>query len=258
MTRLNKLFFFCSILLIAENVSSQVVLIQEDVNADTVASDSGPNRRHYNSSFYSFGMLFGSPDSTGSAIHPQSSFHVQLGTRSKIKVNNVLSWGMENLLDFKSYRLKQDTSKTFGGDALHKKETFMVLAYDILLFTRINFDPKRGDHLGKYLDLGGYGGVNFLRRHKLVDTVNTQYGFERGKYIASNLKYVEWFNYGLTARVGWWGLSLYFNYRLSDLFKVYQSIRYQELPRFEAGINFDIESYEWKDNYMWKKKKILF
>ena len=245
-------------LLSSELVSAQVILIQENVNADTVLSDVGPNRRKYSSGFYSIGMLFGQPDSTGSAINSKSSFHFQLGGRTKYKLNNVFSWGIENMLDYKSFRIKQNDEKTFGGDVIHKKETFIVLSYELLLFTRINFDPKRGDHLGKYLDLGAYGGFNFIKRHKVVDTVNTQYGFERGKYIMSNLKYVEKFNYGVTARIGWWGLSLYCNYRLSNLFKRYQSINYQELPRFEAGINIDIASVELKDNYMRKRKKRQF
>jgi hypothetical protein len=94
----------------------------------------------------------------------------------------------------------------------------------------------------------------------VVDTVNVNYGFERGKYIAMNLKYVEWFNYGVTARIGWWGMSAYVNYRLSDLFKKFNQIDYKELPRFEAGLSFDIESIEWQENYMRKSrnKKIRF
>lgn len=241
-----------------ELISAQVILIEENVNADTVLSEIGPNRKKYHSGFYSFGMIFGQPDSIGSAIDSRASWHIQFGDRAKFKLNNVFSWGIENMLDYKSFRISQNEDKTFGGDVIHKKETFIVLSYEILLFTRINFDPKRGDHLGKYLDLGAFGGYNFIKRHKVVDTVNTQYGFERGKYIMSNLKYVEKFNYGITARIGWWGLSLYFNYRLSNLFKPFQSINYQELPRFEAGINIDFASVELKDNYMRKRKFRFF
>jgi hypothetical protein len=253
-----RIFLFIVFFSWVEFSTAQVILIQENVNADTTLSETGPNRKKYNSGFYSIGMIFGAPDSIGSAIDAKASFHLQLGSRVKLKLNNVFSWGIENMLDYKSFRIKQIDDKTFGGDVIHKKEAFIVLSYELLFFTRINFDPKRGDHLGKYIDLGAFGGYNFLRRHKVVDTVNTQYGFERGKYIMSDLKYVEKFNYGLTARIGWWGLSLYCNYRLSDLFKPYQSIDYQELPRYEAGINIDIASVEWKENYMRKGKKYLF
>lgn len=246
------------LIIVSENISAQVILIQENVNADTVLSETGPNRKKYYSGFYSVGMIFGQPDSTGSAIDSKASYHLQLGNRAKFKVNNVLSWGVENMFDYKSFRIKQNDDKTFGGDVLHKKETFIVLSYELLLFTRFNIDPKRGDHLGKYLDLGVYGGYNLIKRHKVVDTVSSVYGFERGKYIMTNLKYVEKFNYGVTARIGWWGLSLYCNYRLSSLFKPFQSINYQELPRFEAGINIDVASVEWKENYMRKRKKRHF
>jgi hypothetical protein len=253
--RIVALLFF---LLLTDLVSAQVILIQENVNADTVLSKTGPNRKKYFSGFYSIGMIFGQPDSTGSAIDSKASYHLQLGNRTKFKLNNIFSWGIENMLDYKSFRIKQNDDKSFGGDVLHKKETFILLSYELLLYTRINFDPKRGDQLGKYFDIGAYGGYNGIRRHKVVDTISNQYGFERGKYIMSNLKYVEKFNYGVTARIGWWGLSLYCNYRLSDLFKPHQSIRYQELPRFEAGINIDIAAVELKDNYLRKRKFRLF
>lgn len=253
-----KKVLFIFFLFLSVFTDAQVVLIKENVNADTVLSEVGPNRKRYHSGFYSFGILFGNPDSTGSAIHAYKSFHVQLGDRVKFKLNNVFSWGIENLFDYKSFRIKQDSLKTFGGSVLHNKETFIVLAYDLLFFLRINFDPKRGDHLGKYIDIGAYGGYNFITRYKSVDTVQSQYGFERGKFIASKLRYIDRFNYGITARAGWWGLSVYFNYRLSDLFKEFESIRYQELPRYEAGINFDIESVQFKDNYMRKRKYMRF
>lgn len=238
-------------------LNAQVILLQEDVIADTITPTEGPNRDRYKSTYTSFGLLFGPTNNHASDILPYFSYNVQSGARLKLKINKVLSWGLESYFDFKSFRIKQSDEKTFGGEApsLHKKETFFVVAYDLAIFTRINFDPKRGDFLGTYLDLGAYGGYNFLRRHKIVDTVNNQFGFEKGKYIASNLKYVEKFNYGVTARFGFGGMSVYFNYRLSNLFKPFRDINYVELPRFEAGISFDVQSYKMRDNYAHRRNK---
>lgn len=248
--------FSILILLVSIDLNAQVILLQEDVIADTVQSTEGPNRERYKSTYTSFGLLFGPSENNGSSILPYFSYNVQSGARLKLKINKILSWGIESFFDFKSFRIKQSDAKTFGGEApsLHKKETFFVVAYDLAFFTRINFDPKRGDFLGTYLDLGAYGGYNFLRRHKIVDTVNNQYGFEKGKYIASNLKYVEKFNYGVTARFGFGGMSVYFNYRLSNLFKPYRDLNYDELPRFEAGLSFDVQSYKLRDNYAHRRK----
>lgn len=231
------LFFLVSV-----SGACQTILIKDEVDVTLNESDTGPNKDHYYSTFSSFGMLFGAPDSTGSEIVPYKSIYFDMGWRSKRQFSGFFALGNEFNFNLKNYNIKQTDEKVFGGFQQHKKEKLVLVNANYTLFTRFNF-VKRGDHLGKYLDLGAFGEYAFVTRHITKDKIASGDGYTYSKHYLRGLKYVNRVNYGFTARLGFSYLTLFCNYRFSDLFNNKVFPAYPEIPRFTAGISLDVPVY---------------
>lgn len=226
-------------LLLFSAAGAQTILIKDEVEETLTESTVGANKDRYYSSFTSIGVLFGAPDSTGSEINPEKSWYYEMGWRTKKQFNGFFAIGSEFNFNAKNYNIKQHDEKVFGGFEKHKKEKLFLINANYTLFMRLNF-VKRGDHLGKYLDLGGFAEYAFIRRHITKDKVETGFGYTYSKHYLRGLKFVNPFNYGVTARFGVNYLSVFCNYRLSDIFNDKVFPAWPELPRFTAGFSFDV------------------
>ena len=125
-------------------------------------------------------------------------------------------------------------TKTVPDININDKEKIQVNLVESSAWLRINMG-RRGNFIGNYLDLGGFGGWNFQKKHK---TINTNAEDEKVKVSTSKLKYVENFSYGFIARVGASRYALSAQYRLSDLFK--SSYAMPELPRLIIGFELGL------------------
>jgi len=142
---------------------------------------------------------------------------------------NALGWD----LYYKStdFYLNQDSTKTFPDKKLHQSEKVSVQNFGGLIYDRFYIGRKI------YLDGGIYGDWTFHSKHVTWDdnVPNTS----SVKTIDRNLSYVNPTNYGVTVRVGTTkGVSLYFNYRLSNLFQTpaAPAVAYPQLPVYTLGI----------------------
>jgi hypothetical protein len=220
--------------------SAQNIIIKQDVDAELEESDYGPNKKFYNSNFTSFGLLFGKPDLPGSETIAWQSFYYETGMRHKRQMGKVFAMGHDWNLNFKQYAIKQHDEKTFGGIAQHKAERLFSINGNLLIYTRFNFKPKRGNQLGRYLDLAGYVEYAMVTRHVVKDKLDEALGGNTVKAYYRGLPYINKWNYGVTARLGFRHMLLFAHYRMSDIFKYSAQFPYQELPRFCAGICFDV------------------
>ena len=97
---------------------------------------------------------------------------------------------------------------------------------------RFNYG-RRGNQLGKYIDLGGYGNIVFDHTHF---TKNKKADGSTIRSRTTGLNYYQLLNYGLSARVGFNKFVLFGQYRMSNMF--YGDKNLPELPRILAGLQF--------------------
>jgi len=225
----------CFLLLVScfmfPQLKAQEVLLHEEVTADTVTPTFGPNYRNFLHSFMAYGAVFGGTEGGGTAIRYGNSGDFLFGVRYKYRVSNFFSWGAEAYYRALFYSIKQDSTKTFPDTLINDKERLTFHNLSAGLYLRFNFERKRGNRVGNFLDLGGYGEWTFrltqFTRNKLPD----------GKVVRTHitgLNYYNAFNYGAMARLGFNRLIFFASWRFSDLFKSSKNL--PELPRLTVGV----------------------
>lgn len=220
------------------------MLLEQDVNADTVLPSSGPNMKNYTHSYFRYGFVAGSSDSAGADIKPGYSSEFAFGVRYKRRISNFYSLGFDVFYNTINYHLKQDSSKIFPNPVLHKKEKLAYNNFGLELYNRINVG-KRGNILGNFVDIGGYGEWGSLIKHFYRDELAVaQTGASVREVTNKRLLYTSNLNYGAVARFGINRYVLYGKYRFSDIIKPgYLSqtgLRYPELPRIIVGIEIGL------------------
>jgi len=140
--------------------------------------------------------------------------------------------GMDFYYKSTDFYLNEDSAKTFPNKILHQQEKISVQNFGGLVYDRIHFSRKI------FLDGGVYGDWAFHSKYITWDA-NTS-GTESTKTIQRNLSFVNPLDYGLTFRFGYSeGFSVYFNYRLSNLFQNMPASEptYPQLPVCVVGID---------------------
>jgi Putative auto-transporter adhesin, head GIN domain len=181
------------------------------------------------------GMGFVTGGYNGAEIKYGSSreFMVGFGGTHKLFRKNVL--GFDVYYRSTGYYLKQNSSKTFPDSIQHQSQKISFQNFGGLIFDRFFI----GRHL--FLDGGFYGDWTFHNR--LVSWDDNTADVSSTKNIDRNLSFANSGNYGLTFRFGSkTGLSLYFNYRLSELFQNSSAPAnvYPVLPAYVIGINLGV------------------
>lgn len=216
-------------------VNSQSLLMFQDVNKDTLKSPKGPNMKKFTHFYMSYGLVLGPSDASGADVQKGPSSNFVFGYRYKRRLSNTFAVGWDLSYSTTSYRLIQDTLKVFPNPVNHDREVLFTNAFQLQLYARINFG-KRGNYIGNFIDLGGYGQWDFSYRHYFQDdlTLPNLYEAEQVQVNNRKLAYTNPFNYGLIVRAGSNRFIVYGAYRLSDMFQA--SYNYPELSRITAGI----------------------
>ncbi len=232
---------------------AQKVLLAQDVTKDTVKQTFGPNQKYFGHFYTGFGLVAGPSEAKGSAVQNLRSNEFLFGYRYKYKVASFYALGLDLALSFQSFNLKQQAGKTLPNTQLYDKEKLKFTNAGLGLYNRFNFD-KRGNYIGKYLDLGVYGNWVPFKTHVYQDDhifglIGPLSGVKKVKVRETGLKYVADFNYGALARIGTNQFALYGAYRLSDLFDSgYAQFNenginvfdFAELPRFMIGLQISL------------------
>lgn len=185
--------------------------------------------------FIGFGFVLGSSNK-GAAVNLGESreFIVGLGFgRRWIKWNGI---GIDLYYKNTNYYLAQDSGKILPNNILHIAEKVTFDNFGGLAFDRFYFGSF-------FLDGGFYFDYTFFTKHVTWDNFAGSYGSSTTKITEKQLVFTNKFNYGLTFRIGKiTGISFYFNYRLTNLFKSYTpansstQITYPELPIYVVGV----------------------
>jgi len=224
-----KRILFVALLFASVSVFAQEVLLEQNVQADSIRPTWGPNLKNFTHFYIGVGFpLNTNEDVTYTKMG--SSAIIDFGFRYKRKFSSFLAAGFDLGFGTASYNLSQDIPKTVPDSIINEKEKFRIIGASPSAYLRINFG-RRGNYVGNFLDMGAYGGWNMRKLHF---TINKNELDEKIRVATTRLDYMENFTYGFLARAGSNRYVVTARYRMSDIFKPSYTI--PELPRFSIGV----------------------
>jgi hypothetical protein len=226
------LFFACFIVLSTHGFAQEEIL-EMNPAVDTIEPVKGPNRKHFVHPFMSFGLCIDAGE-TGAQVKQPRVDQFSFGVRYKRRIAEHFAWGWDLAYNVNDFSLKQDVTKTTPDPILYDSQRMIFNIAQAGLFLRLNYG-KRGNTLGKYIDLAGYGDA------VIAHTLYTKYHLLDNSVVRSRrsgLGYFQRLNYGAQVRFGFKKVIIYGQYRISDMF--YKPENLAELPRIIAGIQFSL------------------
>ena len=192
---------------------SQTVLMEDKVKDYMILDKNGPNLKRFEYLNLCVGLIIPVNDTTTNILIP-SSYYFTIGYRHKTKINNFLAVGLDLNYNYSQFALRQDSRKVVPDSVQHLKQDLRFYKFGLGAYVRFNFD-KRGNNLGKYLDLGAMAdatisAINYTKDRKDGYTIKTK---NRG------MKPYETFNYNLVSRLGYNKLVLSASYRMLSMYK---------------------------------------
>jgi hypothetical protein len=224
---------FAFLLVLSMSVCAQEEILEMNPAVDTIEPVKGPNRKHFVHPFMSFGLCIDAGE-TGAQVKQPRVDQFSFGFRYKRRVAEHFAWGWDLAYNVNDFSLKQDVTKTTPDSILYDRQRMLFYNAQAGLYMRFNYG-KRGNTLGKYIDLAGYGDAVFAH------TLFTKYHLLDNSVVRSRrtgLGYFQRLNYGAQVRFGFKKVIIYGQYRLSDMF--YKPENFAELPRIIAGIQFSL------------------
>jgi hypothetical protein len=201
--------------------------------ADTSA---GAYDKSFGDGFIGFGFVLGKTQEGDEVKFGESrEFIVGFGGGVKwVKWNGL---GIDLYYKSTGYYLAQDSQKVLPSNVQHNAEKISFDNFGGLVFDRFYFGKL-------YFDGGFYYDWAFVTKHVYWDdysTPNTN-GASSTRTVDRQLVYLNPTNYGLTFRFGSVnGVSLYFNDRLTNVFKSEFNVYYNlPLPQYVLGIVFGV------------------
>ncbi len=217
-------FLFVFLILHAE--AQEHLLDYTSRNFDSMGNY-GPNLTHFVHLYGQFGFHY----------DPQLVFNFPsqtiLGFRYKLKINNFLAVGAEIFAANTTFTLRQNSDKKIPDTILHKSENLNFSSLGGSVFMRINFNKRRGNYLGTYLDIGARSNWNYNVKHTYKD--ENQKSGTIVKTIERKLPYTEKFYHEFFARFCFNKVGVFVTYRISELFKSSYSL--PSLTPLTAGID---------------------
>jgi hypothetical protein len=209
----------------------QKVELEKTVTRGMFKMTSGPNTDRYSHLYLSLGSYIKTKPEQAELKYP-ASIQFGIGVRTKYKIAEWYSLGYELEYRLANYRY----ATVHDNLAFHETDRILTHSIVLALFQRLNFD-RRGNYIGKFLDMGVYGELPFSKSNILIDNADTL-GSGKQKLVLSELKFMNSINYGASVRIGFNRIVFYALYRLSDIFK--PSYNRSDLPRLNVGIQIGL------------------
>ena len=225
------LFAMLSVGMLYTDGHAQTVVISEDVSAGRGVPEFGVNRKHFRHFYTGIHFVAGQPEASGADVLNWRSWRFEMGHRYKRKFSETFSGGYELFFRRDMYTPRQEAGKVIPDTLINDREKLVLLTVGGGLYQRINFG-QRGNHMGRYIDIGGYADLMFHARHVRF---NSDDGLRIRERI-TGLGYLSSIGYGPSLRAGVGNVVVKLSYRASDLFT--PSANLPEWPRFTAGIEF--------------------
>ncbi|OON70056.1 hypothetical protein [Hymenobacter sp. CRA2] len=217
---------------------AQRPLLSTEVAADTARQNYGPHRRHFRHLYGGWLPVLGQPAHPGAELRSWASSEVQLGLREKLQLTPLFAIGADVRYVRLQYALRQNEAKVLPTATLHKSESLVLHRLDLEGWARLRFD-RRGNTVGRYLDLSGWGGWVAGTAHH-TDDEPAGGTARRQKTTETGLAYCRRWQYGVGARLGSQRFALSGRYRLSDTFRGPLAATYPEPPRWVLGLEIGL------------------
>ncbi len=198
----------------------QTVLLHESIrDYDFKMPKDGPNFRHFNHFYVGYAFFIPLQKENEIEIKAGTSAILSVGWRYKFKITNWLAIGAGINYTNEIYNIKQIETKAVPDTILHSKEKLRFNNFGPDAYIRFNFG-KRGNIIGRFIDLGAYCNWPFSVEHMYEDNLDRNTSANRAgveRVILSKLNYIERFQYGFKARIGLNRFVLTGTYRLNEL-----------------------------------------
>jgi hypothetical protein len=217
-----------ALLLAGPAAHAQQVLLQTDVANDTIPNRTGPNRRYFGHLYGGYALAAG-PSALG-VRRGATSFELQLGGRLKRRLGPYFAFNTDLRYAYLRYGLDPDATRPalFGTGFERQRLSYHQVQGEASL--RLNPARRRGNTVGRYLDLLAYGGW------ALATTYATEGPGPSGgrlEVVAHQPAYLARWQGGVGARLGSNSLALVGRYRLSEALR---GPGLPEPPRWQLGI----------------------
>jgi hypothetical protein len=218
-----------ALLLAGPAARAQQVLLQTDVANDTIPNRTGPNRRYFGHLYVGYALAAG--PSALDVKRGATSSELQIGGRLKRRLGPYFAVNTDLRYAYLRYGLDPDAAARpapFGTGFESQVIGYHQVQGEASL--RLNPARRRGNTVGRYLDLLAYGGWAFA----------TNYACEgpgpsggRLEVVAHQPGYLARWQGGVGARVGSNAFALVGRYRLSEALR---GPGLPEPPRWQLGI----------------------
>ncbi|TYZ08094.1 hypothetical protein FY528_13695 [Hymenobacter lutimineralis] len=215
-------------------VAAQRVLLQGNVAADTAVQRTGPNRARYGHLYVGYAVALGS-SSAAAPVSRAKSGELFLGWRQKWRFSQTAAVGLGTQYSRLAYRLTQQASKQVPTATLHSRESLVWQQLQAEPFVRLNFGA-RGNVIGRYLDLGGWGSWAFATLHTYKDKPGA--AAKTVKVTEQGLPYTARWAYGASLRLGSGRYALVARRRFSEPWRGTAVAAWSDLPRWTVGLDF--------------------
>ncbi|MBX0289855.1 hypothetical protein K3G63_05360 [Hymenobacter sp. HSC-4F20] len=219
-------------------VQAQRVVLRADPPADSARARYGPNRAVYRHLYVGYMAVVGRPAGPGAALRYGKSGEFLVGLRHKYRLTGALATGFDMRYARLAYHLAQNSQKLLPTPAQHHSESLVVSQFQLEPYLRLSLG-RRGNVIGRYLDLSGWGGWAVGTSHHYEDRPGTG-GGKRTVVVERDLAYVRRWSYGLGTRLGSGRYAATAHYRLSDTFTDQATPAYAELPRWLLGLEIGL------------------
>ena len=217
-----------ALLLAGPAARAQQVLLQTDVANDTIPNRTGPNRRYFGHLYVGYALAAG-PSALGVRYGAASS-ELQVGGRLKRRLGAVFAFNTDLRYAYLRYGLDPNAGRPapFGPGFDSQVLSFHQVQGEASL--RLNPARRRGNTVGRYLDLLAYGGWAFATTYA---TEGPNPGGGKLEVVAHQPAYLARWQGGVGARLGSNSLALVGRYRLSEALR---GPGLPEPPRWLLGI----------------------
>jgi hypothetical protein len=212
-------------------VKSQNVLLEQDVNKDTIIPKKGANRKYHTSIFIGAGSIFGKANADSSIpMQNFKSWEFRCGTVSKIRLTNWYSLVLNTSYSRQAFFLSPDSS-----DIRYNKMILNNVGLSVL--NRFNYG-KRGNSVGKYIEIGASVQHSFMVRQKfLIMNSDDNPTYKSTKYTLSSPNFINRLNYYADLRIGFKQYVLFGRYLLTDILDKQPTGQY---PAITAGLMINL------------------